>query len=130
MKTSLQQILLTLVLGIVGSANCALAQEAGLPDVEINDTERERQERDKIIYSPGESDSRYVVRTSVPPKDTLASASEQSIQVVVPKEKNEKAAPAIKPAGDKPTKNEDDSILSFNFLYYIIEKYKLQDIVD
>lgn len=24
----------------------------------------------------------------------------------------------------------DDSILSFNFLYYIIQKYKLQDIVD
>jgi hypothetical protein len=27
-------------------------------------------------------------------------------------------------------KQDDDSILSFNFLYYIIQKYKLQDIID
>ena len=25
---------------------------------------------------------------------------------------------------------DDDSILSFNFLYYLVEKYKMQDIVD
>lgn len=30
----------------------------------------------------------------------------------------------------KPKSGGDDSILSFNFLYYIIQKYKLQDIVD
>ena len=27
-------------------------------------------------------------------------------------------------------KQKDDSILTFNFLYYIIQKYKLQDIID
>lgn len=41
-----------------------------------------------------------------------------------------------KPSPESSTKPEtkqssaDDSILSFNFLYYIIQKYKLQDIVD
>lgn len=29
-----------------------------------------------------------------------------------------------------PREEEEESILSFNFLYYIIQKYKLQDIVD
>lgn len=28
------------------------------------------------------------------------------------------------------TKPKDDSILTFNFLYYIIQKYKLQDVID
>jgi hypothetical protein len=37
--------------------------------------------------------------------------------------------PTAKPAEKQPAK-EDDSILTFNFLYYIIQKYKLQDIVD
>jgi hypothetical protein len=30
----------------------------------------------------------------------------------------------------KSKEEEDDSVLSFNFLYYIFQKYKLQDIVD
>ena len=30
----------------------------------------------------------------------------------------------------KNTEDDDDSILSFNFLYYLVEKYKMQDIVD
>ncbi|HEX5170746.1 MAG TPA: hypothetical protein VFW11_16345 [Cyclobacteriaceae bacterium] len=33
-------------------------------------------------------------------------------------------------AGTSSTKEEDDDVLSFNFLYYIIQKFKMSDIVD
>lgn len=41
--------------------------------------------------------------------------------------------PTVRPEFDTdPSKvdSEDESVISFNFLYYIIRKYKLQDIVD
>ncbi len=31
---------------------------------------------------------------------------------------------------NQPATTEDDSILSFNFLYYIIQKFKMQDIIE
>ena len=42
---------------------------------------------------------------------------------------------AVLKANEKATekqaaKSKDDSILTYNFLYYIIQKYKLQDIID
>jgi hypothetical protein len=33
-------------------------------------------------------------------------------------------------SNEKQKAKDDDSILTFNFLYYIIQKYKLQDIID
>ena len=38
--------------------------------------------------------------------------------------------PADKAADKQNSKSKDDSILTFNFLYYIIQKYKLQDVID
>lgn len=37
---------------------------------------------------------------------------------------------AAQKPGEKQPAKKDDSILTFNFLYYIIQKYKLQDIID
>jgi hypothetical protein len=45
-------------------------------------------------------------------------------------------SPAIQKASDtarsgsEASKDEDDDVLSFNFLYYIIQKFKMSDIVD
>ena len=33
-------------------------------------------------------------------------------------------------SSEKPQGKKDDDVLSFNFLYYIIQKYKMSDIVD
>lgn len=108
----------------------AKAQDSGFPDSEIIDPEKDRAERDKIIYSPGESDVRYYSKSAniIPEKDSAEIAGPPP--VLVPKFKAEKPTPTLKPTVEKQSKNQDDSILSFNFLYYIIEKYKLQDIVD
>jgi hypothetical protein len=140
----------TYILGILflaGISSIANAQDSGMMDVEVSDTERDRLDREKIISSPGEmTDSRYVVRLNPGPKDSVvnttsttaapSAGSSPSSAPVVTKEskvrtdKSDKPVAASKPPVAKQTKNDDDSILSFNFLYYIIEKYKLQDIVD
>jgi hypothetical protein len=59
------------------------------------------------------------------------SASKDSVRVSPVLPGRLKPEQAAKPADKQPApKQEDESILSFNFLYYIIQKYKLQDIVD
>jgi hypothetical protein len=135
MKRKLHHILLLSAFAIIGSANAGFTQDSGLMDVEFSDSEKEKIDRDKIINSPGEADSRYSTKYTVTPKDSLTGASVTSTsKAVTPANslqirKTEKIQAAPKPA-EKQNKAQDDSILSFNFLYYIIEKYKLQDIVD
>ena len=119
------------------------AQESSLPENEYVDAERDRYERERIINSPGEgSDFRYYPRTSPSTTPTNPVVSRDSAEVkpatpppVVSSQKTKaapqtKSVPPVKPQEKVPTKPEDDSILSYNFLYYIIQKYKLQDIVD
>ena len=122
MKIRLHHILLFAFMASFAVAGNAWAQDAGMSDVEIVD-ERDRIESEKMLYSPGEAEVRYIPKASSnPPKDTVAThVSETSAQ---------KLKPSGKPIEKQPAKPGDDSILSFNFLYYIIQKYKLQDIVD
>jgi hypothetical protein len=61
------------------------------------------------------------VTTSTQPKPAV-------IPQAQPKVKPEGAPKS--PAKQQPPKDDDDAILSFNFLYYIIQKYKLQDIIE
>jgi hypothetical protein len=118
---------------ILAISTDAFSQDSGFPAYESTDGE----DREKIIYSPGESNIKYVTAKSVgnATKDSTVSTSSSATSqhtAQPPKIKIEKSiAPVTKPTVDKHSKKEDeDSILSFNFLYYIIEKYKLQDIVD
>jgi hypothetical protein len=57
-----------------------------------------------------------------------------SVAVTLPTVQPLKQAPAttkpVRPAEGRNQKEEDPSVLSFNFLYYIIQKYKLSDIID
>jgi hypothetical protein len=43
---------------------------------------------------------------------------------------NQEATKEKPQQGQPPAGVEDDSILSFNFIYYIIQKFKLQDIIE
>jgi hypothetical protein len=131
MKSRLHNIL---IISLCSSAavNFGYAQDAGMQDAEVYE---ERIDSDKIIYSPGEADTRYRSTTSVS-KDTTntttitSTSSSPTPAQAIPKYKAEKPAPTPKSTVEKASKEGDDSILSFNFLYYIIQKYKLQDIVD
>lgn len=132
MKIRFHQILPAF--SIIISANIVFAQE-GLnvgPGMETNNGDREL-----IISAPGETDGRTYNRSyTVTTLKDSASSNQTTITPISPggsaqKIKAEKLIPQKPPKAplDK-TGKPDDSILSFNFLYYIIEKYKLQDIVD
>ena len=114
-------ILTMLILAI--SAGNATAQEAGMSDVEIVD-ERDPVESEKIVYTPGE-DVRYVPKVS-------GSGAKDSVALFMHDFPMQQATlKSSEKSDDKQSaKSKDDSILTFNFLYYIIQKYKLQDIID
>ena len=132
-------IIALIALAMTASAVESRAQEAAMMDVEMIDTEADRL-RERAMYSPGESSSvRYAPASE--PKDSIINTTKpqesknhnavQTAAQVQSKAKTEKPVTAkASTAQQKQEKSDDDSILSFNFLYYIIEKYKLQDIVD
>lgn len=124
MKNRLRYILVLFCLLFTAFISSAVAQDAGMEDIEITDSDR-----DKILLTPGgEGETRYRSPALVTPaKDSIATAA----PVVIPAVRKTKTDPNTKPADKQaPPKEDDDSILSFNFLYYVIQKYKLQDIVD
>lgn len=105
------------------SAGAAFAQDAGMSDVE---TVVERNaEGEKAVFVPGESQVRYI------PRATGVYAPADSIALQIHDFPMQQAArPAEKTSEKQEAAKKDDSILTFNFLYYIIQKYKLQDIID
>jgi hypothetical protein len=151
MKTKLHHILLSACIASLAIVSSSYAQEHGSSDYEVVDSEHEKAERDKILYSPGEGETRYVVPTktfNTPTTQPQAGkdASKEAAAKETLKEADLKAGPAMngkvkaEPAGThlakstekqatQPKANDDGTILSFNFLYYIIQKYKLQDII-
>ena len=120
MKIQVHHAILTIFFAIVlcAASQTAYAQDASYPAVESNFSEGERG-RERVIYG-GEGDPMLNNKIHVPV------ASRDSV-VVRPTKTAKSETP--KPSG-KPASQEDDSILSFNFLYYIFEKYKMQDVVD
>lgn len=120
MKIKAHQLLLTIFFTFVACvfAQSAKAQDASYPAVETADAENDHI-RERVIYG-GEGDPMVNNKIHVPV------ASRDSATV---KPSKTVKADAAKPSA-RPSSQEDDSILSFNFLYYIFEKYKMQDVVD
>jgi len=123
MKAWGRQIILVATLTLLTASASVLAQEAGMSDVEIND--RAGSHTEAAVFTPGE-DLRYVPRTS-----SVVSSGQDSIALQINDFPMQRAAQkASDKTADKQNAKKDDSILTFNFLYYIIQKYKLQDIID
>ncbi|MEO7992128.1 MAG: hypothetical protein ABI663_21430 [Chryseolinea sp.] len=119
MKPKLIRILFafSLVVFSLVSVGQSYAQDAGPADAYENDDEKDREP----IYSE-QFDQHHKAQTPALLKDSAA-----SIQKVITQRP---AKPAVENTKPESKQSSDDSILSFNFLYYIIQKYKLQDIVD
>jgi|SRR5688572_4954465 len=98
---------------------CSLSASAqeGKAEYEAAAKETPRNEPDPLLSS--ESESRNVNKVT-PPLVSTKEAARDSVQVKITK-------PATKTT-EKDQKEEDP--LSFNFLYYIIEKFKLSDIIE
>jgi hypothetical protein len=124
MKARVHRILFFSTVLLFAAAGHTVAQDAGMSDVDIID-DRDHGDSEKIIYAPGEAEVKFIPKASA--KISRDSATTHLPQMVPPKHKVE---PVAKPADKQPAKPEDDSILTFNFLYYIIQKYKIQDIID
>jgi len=120
MKIKFHHVLLSLNLAILTPAGIFTmqAQDASYPILDSYDSEAEKE---KVMYSPGEADPLLNNKVSAA-KDSILSKP-GTLRV------NKTQAEGPKNSA-KPSSQEDDSILSFNFLYYLFEKYKLQDIVD
>jgi hypothetical protein len=116
MKNSLHFTLLVLLLFTAGSA---FAQESGSPSFENYDSEN-LVERDRMVPSGG----------SVDPPKSVVRPQRDTAQVKAPKRNVFKPSPVVPIDESKPKQQGDDSILSFNFLYYLIQKYKMQDILE
>ncbi len=117
MKNRVNNIILTIFFAVVFSAavQSAMAQDASYP-VEGISTETEFS-RDEVTYA-GEGDVMLNNKVRIAsPRDSATTRVKRPIR-----------PETSKPAGR--ASSEDDSILSFNFLYYIFEKYKMQDVVD
>ncbi len=121
MKIKVHQIILTIFFTIVASAavQTARAQDASYPAIESVDPESDHG-RERVIYG-GEGDPMLNNKIHVPVASRDSVTSGRQVKAV----RTEVAKPSARPASQ-----EDDSILSFNFLYYIFEKYKMQDVVD
>jgi hypothetical protein len=135
MKISLYQIASIICLAATAGLSTVRAQDNLTQDYEITDSEKEKYERDKVIFSPGgEGETRYAAPRTQPtgsssgtPKDSVASTTTAQKQLqVLPVRKD---VPGKNPTKQIPPKQDDDAILTFNFLYYIIQKYKLQEII-
>ena len=123
MKGRLKHTILFLLLLAAAVSAPVFAQEAGMSDVEIVD-EPAMVEHERIPFVPGE-ELRYI------PKAPGANTARDSIVLQIhdfPMQQATMKSPDR--SGEKQPAKKDDSILTFNFLYYIIQKYKLQDIID
>ncbi|MEX2235675.1 MAG: hypothetical protein WD824_26190 [Cyclobacteriaceae bacterium] len=124
MKIWRKHFLFLPILMCMAAAGSTLAQDAGMSDVEIVEG-NDPAEGEKVVYAPGE-EVRYI------PKAPGMAAGRDSIALHIHDFPMQQATlrPSDKPNEKQPAKSKDDSILTFNFLYYIIQKYKLQDIID
>lgn len=125
MRIKFQNILFAFLLSIVTPCGFYLvqAQDATFPGTEVDALGVDK-ESEKMMYHPGELDPAFRKAQTLTMKDSVAA-------VLKPTTKTTKAMPAdASKAPVKRPSQEDDSILSFNFLYYIFQKYKMQDIVD
>jgi hypothetical protein len=124
MKLKLHHILVTTCLSILAPAGISTlyAQDASFDETPA------ASEKERVNYYPGgegEPSGGGTGTNSTASKSTIAVRDSSSFKTYTP------ARVGTEPSkhNAKPAQDEDD-VLSFNFLYYIIRKYKLQDIVD
>lgn len=123
MKAWSLQIALGTLMFVCCGAHYAVAQDAGMSDVDIPAAEVSA--RDHAGFVPGE-EPKFIPRAS----DHGVIRDSASFQKQEFPMQRGTARGYEKAAEKQSAKGKDDSVLTFNFLYYIIQKYKLQDIID
>lgn len=97
----------------------SLAQDGAFPPYELQDANNQE-------LNLNDEDKTLIYEQEAKPVKNTAAESHQTTSVVTAKTKNTVSNKPL--ANNAKTKGKDDA-LSFNFLYYIIQKYKASDIV-
>ena len=119
-KFSLLPASATIVFGLLLSFS-VLAQEEGMPLTELQDVNHQElnlNDEDKTLIYEVDSKSG---------KNIPAESHPNGTHVAVKSKNSDSHKPATTPTSNT---NEGDDALSFNFLFYIIQKYKFSDIID
>lgn len=120
----MRDLFLAFALSVISPCGILMVQgqDTSFPGTEMDEVGVDK-ETEKMMYSPGELDPAFkksqagaIAKDSAGIKAVLRPTKVQS--------PDSSKTPVKRPAQD------DDSILSFNFLYYIFQKYKMQDMVD
>lgn len=128
MKLKLQHISLIIFLALLGPGGFFATNAQDAPSL-VTDSYDTHSDGDRVIYLPGGEAEPSGGGNSKPApaaaRDSASAMPQTTHRVLRTPGENLKPSQA-----NKQNTEEDESILSFNFLYYIIQKYKLQDIVD
>lgn len=131
MKLRLQYIFTAILLAVLLPSGFYAAHAQDAPSF-VSDSYNPHSDPDRPIYAPGgetepgSGGGNSVKTVAGPGKDSVTAVSTPSQPQRIIRTPGEN----VKPSQVNKEEKEDESMLSFNFLYYIIRKYKLQDIVD
>ncbi len=112
-----------ILFAVLFSAGYSIAQESVSPVLEGMEAEKPNGGMD-YNYTEGEGGAHRIQSTS---PNSTSSSQRDSIRIKAVQSKPK--ASQQKPTGEAQQKPEE-SMLGFNFLYYIFQKYKMSDIID
>jgi hypothetical protein len=127
MKRALSHI--ALLLFVLIAAQVSVHAQEG-PDNEQPIFEEKVYHESPVNDMDGETDNKILT-----PSVKAASRDSSAVRITIPTQRapnktNQEASKENKPHPQQATQSGDDSILSFNFIYYIIQRFKLQDIIE
>ena len=121
MKIKFSYILKSLIItGVSLLSFASFAQEEGLPSYELQDANNQE-------LNINNEDKTLIYEQDIKSSKNTPSESHQNTAIVPAKVKN---SDSNKSSSNSANTKEGEDALSFNFLYYIIQKYKSSDIID
>jgi hypothetical protein len=121
MKIKFSYILKSLIItGVSLLSFASFAQEEGLPSYELQDANNQE-------LNVNNEDKALIYEQDIKSSKNTPSESHQNTPTAPAKVKN---SDSNKSSSNSATTKEGEDALSFNFLYYIIQKYKSSDIID
>jgi hypothetical protein len=121
MKIKFSYILKSLIItGVSLLSFASFAQEEGLPSYELQDANNQE-------LNINNEDKALIYEQDIKSSKNTPSESHQNAPIAPTKVKN---SDSNKSSSNSANTKEGEDALSFNFLYYIIQKYKSSDIID
>ena len=124
-----------IAIAILVSVSLTFAQESGSPGLEGMDTEKPSG-GSETIYTEGEGSAQRIQSSSLTQPATVVQTPQSSAPAMQRESTyktgiNQQAKPkSVQQKTEESEAKPEDSVLGFNFLYYIFQRYKMSDIID